>query len=478
MKFIGREEELGVLNSLRKKSTASLVVVRGRRRIGKSRLIEEFGMKSKNYIEISGLGPKEGTTNELQLRHFSTKVSLQTNKRQQVFSDWTEAFSYLIEITKIGEWTILLDEISWLGRFDPMFSEKLKDSWDTGFKKNPKLILCLCGSVSTWIENEIIMNKSFEGRVSVDLKLKELSLPEISEFWTDVTKKQMGTFEKMMILSVTGGIPKYLEEFLTKDNSESNLIRLCFTESGFLYNEFEKIFNEIFQNKSMTLKKIIRKCLNRKLSITDLAKELKTTINSDLSENIKILESAGFLSRDYSFLFDGKPSKYSYLRVKDNYLRFYLNIIEPLKPAIETGGKKITRWSDIKSFASVMGYQFENLILANRNLLYKFLNLQDRDIVSAAPYIQRKTTKNKGGCQIDLLIHTQLDVFYLCEFKCKKQIDMAVIKEVQKKMQILQLPKRSSIKPVLIYEGEIYPSHYEVLEEFFLELIPFSKMLG
>jgi hypothetical protein len=477
MKFIGRKKELKDLEILKDKATASLVVVRGRRRIGKSRLIEEFGKSAKNYIEIAGLGPKEGGNNASQLEHFSTKLSIQTNSRQKIFSNWTEALFELVQATTKGEWIILLDEISWLGRFDPLFPEKIKDAWDTGFKKNDKLILVLCGSVSSWIEKEIVMNKSFEGRVSLDLTLNELTIPEINQFWKSVKTQHMGSFEKMMILSVTGGIPKYLEEVLSKNSAEKNLVRLCFEKSGFLYNEFDKIFNEIFQKKSKVLQKIVKICSKGKVTISGVAEALKVPLNSDMSENIKILELAGFLKRDHSFLFDGKPSKYSYLRVNDNYVKFYLSQIEPVKAVIESGGKKISRWSDLKSFYNLMGYQFENLILANRTLIYSHLNLQDRDIISAAPYTQRKSTKNKGGCQIDLFIHTQLDVFYLCEIKCKKIIDATVINEVQAKMKILKIPKRSSLKPVLIYEGEVYPSHQEKLEEFFFKLIPFSELL-
>lgn len=475
--FIGREKEFRLLQQLKQKTTASLVVLRGRRRIGKSRLVEEFSKCFEHSIEIQGLGPKDSHSGKTQLSHFAEILSLKLNKRKKYFESWTEALFELSNQTQKGEWLILLDEISWMADGDPYFPQRIKEAWDTQFKKNPKLILVLCGSVSSWIEDEIVKNQAFEGRISVDLTLEELKLPEIEKFWS-YRKVRLGSFEKMLILSVTGGIPKYLEEVLSADSAEENLMRLCFHPTGFLFNEYSKIFGEIFQRRAKTMEALVRQCLLARLTPSQLAQKLRTPLNSDFSERLRILELAGFLSRDILFHFDGSPSKFSQIRVKDNYLRFYLKQIEPEKPRILKGGKIFSKLSDLKSYESVLGRQFENLILANRELLYPFLGLEFRNIVSAAPYFQSKTTKTKGACQVDLLVQSDLDVFFLCEMKCKRTLDLSVVREIQRKMDVIKLPKRSSLKPVLIYEGEILEQYQERYEEFFHRIVPFSKILG
>jgi hypothetical protein len=198
-------------------------------------------------------------------------------------------------------------------------------------------------------------------------------------------------------------------------------------------------------------------------------------MTGDFIHALHILDISGFLSRDYYFDASGKVSKFSHLRVKDNYLRFYLNHIAPLKNKILRGGKVITSLWDLKNFESVMGYQFENLILHNRQSLYPMLDLLDHQIESAAPFIQRKTTTNKGACQIDLLIHTKMDLFYLCEFKCKKRIGAEIVREVEKKMNTLKLPKRSALKPVLVYLGEIDANTEDKLRNYFYKLISFEE---
>jgi AAA+ ATPase superfamily predicted ATPase len=474
--FIGRKEELKQLLRLKKKPIASLVCLLGRRRIGKSSLISEFSKQFKKFIVIQGLGPDQNSSLQDQLNNFATKLREQFDTRQEHFENWTEALSYLGKKVVKGETLVLLDEISWMGKGDPLFAAKIKDAWDTYFKKNNKLTLVLCGSVSVWIEENILMNTNFEGRVSLEINLKELSLPEIHQFWIQ-NNFLMGSFEKMLILSITGGVPKYLEEVLKTEDAESNILQLCFNESGLLFNDFKKIFVDILGRRSKKMEQIVRKSLQEKLSPAELAVKMKTELNGELTRSINILELSGFISRDYYFNPDGHPSKLNHLRVKDNYLRFYLKVIEPQIPFIQKGGKKITSLKDIKGWSSIMGLQFENLILQNRDCLLPLLNISQTQLISSAPYIQHKKTTNKGACQIDLLIHTHLDVFYLVEMKCQKNIDLSVIKEVKKKVDTLQLPRRSSLKTVLVYEGELTPNTAEALNSFFFKLISFTELL-
>jgi AAA+ ATPase superfamily predicted ATPase len=474
--FVGRIEELDLLKELRQKKISSLVCVLGRRRIGKSRLIAEFGSTFESYISIQGLGPDSKPTNKDQLKHFSEKLAQHFKTGVESFNDWDQAFHSLAVKTSKGSHLILLDEISWMGGKDEHFSAKLKDAWDSHFKKNPKLILVLCGSVSSWIEDNLLNNTSFAGRVSLALNLGELSLKEINQFW-DKSNYHFGQLEKILILSVCGGVPKYLEEILKNKSAEQNIIKLCFTKNGLLYNEFASIFTEIFGKRSNTFEKIIQLCLIQKLSPNEVAKKLKKTLNSELSRDLHILEISGFLARDYSFRPDGQASKISHLRVKDNYLRFFLKIIAPMKMRIEKGGVKVETLYQIPGFDSILGLQFENLILGNRQLIYPELNLKTGQIIAAAPHIQRKTTTNKGACQIDLLIQTDFDVYFVCEFKCQKIIDRTIVSKMQKKLKILSVPKRSGVKPVLVYAGEIHPPHLEEISNYFYKIISFQDLI-
>jgi len=206
-KFIGREDELSRLSNLLHKRSASLVVVRGRRRIGKSRLIEEFG-KNYRFLRFSGVPPTRDVTAQSQrdvfIRQFFQQIHLPLPYGEWNVSNWADAFHLLAEHTKEGRVIILFDEISWMGSLDPVFLGLLKNAWDMELSKNPQLILILCGSVSTWIEENIVNSTAFFGRISGRITLEELTLPECNQLLS--TRGYRGpAYEKLKIISVTGG---------------------------------------------------------------------------------------------------------------------------------------------------------------------------------------------------------------------------------------------------------------------------------
>ncbi len=182
MKFIGRKKELESLELLLKKKSASIVVIRGRRRIGKSRLIKEFVSDKKSWI-FSGLPPVPGSTKQRQLDAFSVQIAQNLNMPKIQASEWIEYFTFLGKQAKDQRIVIVLDEISWMGSEDPDFLGQLKTAWDLHFSENTELLLILCGSVSSWIEENILKSTGFVGRISVDMVLEELSIAESGEFW-------------------------------------------------------------------------------------------------------------------------------------------------------------------------------------------------------------------------------------------------------------------------------------------------------
>ena len=97
--------------------------------------------------------------------------------------DWGNLFWHLSKHTKKGQILIVLDEISWMGGKDPHFLGQLKTAWDMYFSKNPNLIIALCGSISSWIEKNILSSTGFLGRITIDLVLEELPLDACNAFW-------------------------------------------------------------------------------------------------------------------------------------------------------------------------------------------------------------------------------------------------------------------------------------------------------
>ena len=182
MPFYGRTDELERLRFLLQKQSASLVVIKGRRRIGKSRLIQEFGSEF-NTIFFTGLPPLKETTAQDQRDYFAEQMKLNLSTDDVNAADWTHLLWELAQRVKEGRIIIVFDEINWIGSLDHTFLGKLKSSWDLHFKQNPQLLLILSGSMSAWIDKNILRSTGFMGRNSLELTLDELSLPSCNLFW-------------------------------------------------------------------------------------------------------------------------------------------------------------------------------------------------------------------------------------------------------------------------------------------------------
>ena len=260
--FVGRKDQLTALSNLWNKRTASLVTCRGRRRIGKSTLIEEFArMTADHFINIVGMSPRKGMTDRRQRMNFCEELSDQTEGKVGSARNWTAAFKYLDErIPKEGRTVVLLDEISWMGSRNPDFAGYLKTAWDKRLKKHDNLILILCGSVSSWIAENILQSTGFVGRDSLDLEIGELSLSE-SVSMLGAAGARLSAREIFDILSVTGGVPKYLEEIRPELSFEENVRQLCFMPRGTLFREFDETFSEVFGKKVSSRGEVLRRVL-------------------------------------------------------------------------------------------------------------------------------------------------------------------------------------------------------------------------
>ncbi len=474
MKFIGRKREMESLNLLLKKKSASLAVIRGRRRVGKSRLIQEFVKDKKSWI-FAGLPPIPGITKQRQIDAFSSQVSQNLKIPSMQAKDWNEYFAFLGNQAQGQKIVIIFDEISWMGSEDPDFLGHLKNAWDLHFSVNPDLILILCGSVSSWIEKNILRSTGFVGRISIDMLLEELSISESQEFWGP-SKNTISPYEKFKVLSVTGGIPKYLEEIIPDQTAEENIKRLCFQSNGLLFREYDQIFSDLFSKKSQTYSKIIKTLNEQPLTLDEICNSLNIKKSGAISEYLHNLTLAGFVAQDATWDLKNKnPSKLKKFRLRDNYIRFYLKYIEPNKEKITKNLFAPGSSFQLPGWESIMGLQFENLVINNIKELCKILKIETQEIVTAGPFFQR-TTKRQKGCQIDLLIQTRHCNLYLCEIKFRtKEIDAAVIGEIEKKIKNISIPKSYSIRPVLIHVNGVSQSVLE--NETFSYIVDFSNFL-
>lgn len=346
--FVGRDYELDLLSSVWAKESPSLIVVSGRRRIGKSTLVERFAEKSRcRFFEIEGLPPDEDMTNERQLENFCSRLGKVAKMDIPLAKNWAQAFDILsTAIAGREKIIVFLDEISWMGGYDEGFAGFLKNAWDLQFSKRKRLVFVLAGSVSAWIQKNVLNSKGFVGRVSIDLALAELSLPACRGFWGK-RAAHVSMREVADILSVTGGIPKYLQEMNPRLSADENIRRMCFLPEGYLFKDFDSIFNDVFGVGIEAKRRILNVLADAPASVSELAKAMSIEPNGHITSDLNDLMAAGFVSAGAGLNpITGAQIREVRYRLSDNYSRFYLKFILPRREAIRQG---LYRFVDLES---------------------------------------------------------------------------------------------------------------------------------
>lgn len=477
MDFFGRESEIGDLMALWNKRSGSLVTCRGRRRIGKSTLIEEFARRSKaRFIKIEGIRPKPGYSDSTELKTFARELCAQTKAEDTVPENWLKAFIRLNREIKDRERTVvLLDEVSWLGYYDETFADLVKIAWDDYWSKHSRLIVVVCGSVSGWIKEHFVDNGAFFGRRSLDLVVKELPLKECVKFWGR-SATRIDTREIIDVLSITGGVPRYLKEIDPGASASANLSRIAFRPNSILRIDFDEMFSDVITKLPTLSGKIIRVLVGRPLSVSEAAAAVNAGKGGKIGEALEQLEEAGLVASDAGKNPEtGENARETRYRLKDNYARFYLRYIEPKKAIIDAGAYRFVSLEALDGWDAIMGLQFENLVLNHYPALLEPLHVGNSLIESAAPYSRRRKSDGMGGLQIDLLLQTRHSNFVI-EIKRKREIGREVIDEVARKLEKLATPRGKSARTALVYDGMLAPTIET--DGYFDALIPFRQLLG
>ncbi|MBB70987.1 MAG: ATPase [Legionellales bacterium] len=474
-KFIGRKRELTRLKALLNKKKAHLIILKGRRRIGKSRLLKEFGKVIGHVHVFTGLAPDKDITAKQQREEFARQLGVEFGLRGLKTEDWGDLFWHLAEQVKTGRVLVVLDEVSWMAQDDPTFLPKLKVAWESYFMTNSELILALCSSISMWIDENILSSTGFVGRQSLTMTLKELRLDECGEFW-DGIGSQVSAQEKLLTLAVTGGVPRYLEEIDPQLSAEQNIKALCFSPEGILLHEFNQIFSDLFGAKQALYRNICESLAYGPADAQTVFERTGMKGSGDDYQCLQNLTLSGFISRDYSWhIRSGEIAKIAWYRLSDNYCRFYLKYILPSRERIELDSYSETGLVTLSGWSTIAGLQMENLILNNRALIQAELGISQQEIICDNPYTQR-ATKARKGCQIDYLIQTRFNTLYVCELKYSKDpVSGQVIDEVKQKIAALGVKSNFSVRPVLIHCNSVSEA---VLESgFFAKIIDFAALV-
>jgi len=477
--FYGREEQLDQLNRLLHKQVGSLVTCRGRRRVGKSTLIEHFARGcGARFLKLEGVKPNAKYTNAHELRAFAEQLAVQTGAESSEPSNWLNAFVRLDrEIRDDGRWTVvLLDEIAWFGYYDPMFSDTVRVAWENYWRKHDRLVVVICGSVSSWIKENIIDNKAFRGRRSLDMIVPELPLNECAKFWGERAGR-IDPSEIVDVLSVTGGVPMYLQEIDPALSADENIRQLAYSPNAVLRVDFDDMFTDVITEQPLFTGRVLRGLVDGPRTVTEIAAALGVEKGGRITDAMDRLAEAGLVSPDVGQNPEtGAVVRERRYRLRDNYARYYLKLIEPMKSVIDSGAYRFTSLAKLEGWQTIMGLAFENLVINNYADLLPHLHLGGALVTSAAPYRKNGCRGSKGaGFQIDLLVQTA-GTLCLTEIKRKKSIEKDIIAEVDAKAKKIVRPKGVSLRTALVYSGEL--SSYVEANGYFDAIVPITRLMG
>lgn len=442
--IIGREQELEELNKDYDHPKSSLIVIYGRRRIGKSSLVQHYATE-KPFLSFEAI---EGETTPKQIEHFISQLLHQVDDEflpQITFTTWDQVFRYLTVKLKERKkndrkQVLFFDEFQWMAANQSSLVSLLKYFWDNEWKKL-KVQLILCGSIASFMINKVIKSKALYGRIDVEKVITELRPFELRQF----LNKDRTLHEVLKYILIMGGVPKYFELIGRRESFEKNIQRMAFSGSGYLFNDYEKIFYGQFREYK-TYEKIIHFISEKPQALEAISRHLKMKSSGGIKRYLQNLEAARFI-RSYKPIQKTKTSVVKY-KIFDEYLIFYFRFIQPHRKEIEGDIKNNVFLKKVKpTWSPWLGIAFENFCLKYNTVICEALGVRDL-VVEVGPYFERKSPE---GFQIDLLIKRTDHTWTLCECKYyDKLVGVEAIKEFQKKMSLVDIPRGISVEKVLI----------------------------
>ena len=228
--MIGRKKELGVLNRMAASSDFQFLVMYGRRRVGKTTILQEF---AQNHPAI--FFPAQEKNDALNLQDFSqTLQEYFGGEYIAPFPDWEKALDYFGKhaAEQEGKTILIIDEFPFLASQNASIKSILQHKIDHAWQ-HQNLMLVLCGSSVSFMVNEVMGYKSpLYGRVTGKMEVKPFDYLDSAAFFPDYTMD-----DQLLAYGILGGIPRYLNAFCNQESIEQNLAHQILPESTFLNDE-------------------------------------------------------------------------------------------------------------------------------------------------------------------------------------------------------------------------------------------------
>lgn len=357
-KFINRHEELDFLKKEYKRDGSSLVILYGRRRVGKTALTNKF-IEGKQAVYFLATEENE-TQNRVTLKKIIAEqtgnellMNANVDSWDMIFKVWLDA-----DVASSGKKMMIIDEFQYLGKANHAFPSVFQRIWDTMLKDRNVMVI-LCGSLISMMESQTLAYSSpLYGRRTGQIKLKQIPYRHYHEFFPDKNEKELIEY-----YAITGGVPKYIELFYDASDVYSAIENNVLSKSSFLYDEpnflLQREVSEVGSYFSI-IKTIAAG--NQKLSKIAAALELKQT---GLTKYLKTLINLDILEREVPITEDNpENSKKGVYKLKDNFMMFWFKFIFPNLNYIESGHAELAMKKIRANFVDAhVAYVYEDICI-------------------------------------------------------------------------------------------------------------------
>ena len=348
--FHCRNQELYELNKRYEKGTFECIVVYGRRRVGKTALINEF-CKDKPTIFFSALN----SSSEENLEALSKAIFEKQNMGVEapVFTNYDAAFSEITRLSMQERMVFVIDEYPYLAKAEESISSRLQHIIDHMWQ-NGKLFLILCGSSMSFMEYQVLGYESpLYGRRTAQFKIQALTYKEITAFHPNLDKEQQA-----LLYGITGGIPHYINKLEIEKDIDIALMENLFNSASYLFEEPENLLKQELREPA-AYNSIIAAIAGGASKLNEIATKVGMETGM-CTKYIKVLQELGIVKRETPVT--EKQGKKTIYLICDNFFRFWYRFVLQNTSAIQAG--RVERIYDIamkQYFANYMGLVFEQM---------------------------------------------------------------------------------------------------------------------
>ena len=419
--FIGREKELAFLEDRYQDKSGQLIVLYGRRRIGKTETLKKF-CEGKPHVFFSC----RECTDKLQLKSFSERLlkeDIPAKQYMNEFQNWETAFQSILDLPYgSSKKLIVIDEFPYMCRGNGSIPSILQNLWDDRFQ-NENVMIILCGSAMSFIEKELLAEKNpLYGRATGIYKMQEMSFDDAVRFFPDYSRE-----DKVRVYSILGGIPHYLKQFDPALSLEENIKKYILTKGSVLYSEVEFLLRQELRETNV-YNSIVQAVALGNTKLNDISQKALVEDNPKTSVYLKSLMELGIIKKEFSV--DASPREAAnknrgVYRIADSFFRFWYAFAFTNLSALETddvdGVFEYSIKPNLDQFASfafedicrgfVVKLQKENKLPFRYNKIGKWFGKTT---------VRRKDKTEIAETEIDLLAVSEQEKKWLvgeCKFK-------------------------------------------------------------